>query len=112
MLVSEFVTQAKEILEVDPSILSSLKEFVMSAIDFIRTRYGDIGLLAAVIVLLTPVALLIQKVLNLVFATLRYLIIPAIILAVLGDAFLESYTFMECLPVTSMACTLYLITKA
>jgi len=112
LLVSEIMTQAKEILGVDPSILSSIKSLIVSTIDFIRTRYGDIGLLAAVAVFLTPIVLLFQKVISLAFATVRYLIIPAILLAVLGDAFLENYSFMECLPITSIACTLYLVAKA
>ncbi|HOP06728.1 MAG TPA: hypothetical protein PLF13_05485 [candidate division Zixibacteria bacterium] len=111
MVVTDLFIKAREALEVDPSIWSTIKTMAVTAIDFIRTRYGDIGLLAAFLVTGTMLTLLLVRLATLAFAILRFLVLPALLLAAIASAILD-YSFMECLPVTSMACSLLLLMKA
>ena len=73
--------------------------------------FGDTGLLAAYVSLVVIVSLLVSRILSLVIAGLKYLVLPAVILAVLGTMFLP-YSFAVLLPITTIGCSVLLLVKA
>ena len=84
--------------------------FIEPARDFILSTFGQNGLYAAYIVLAVAVLVLLSRLVKLTFATMKYLVIPAIALAFLGSLFVPM-TFYALLPVTVTACSLVLLVK-
>ena len=83
--------------------LGSIKELILE-------YFGPNGLTAAYIVVAVLVLVLIWRLTKITFATLKYLVIPAVVLAVLGS-FVLPYSFVILLPVTVTACSLILLVK-
>jgi len=72
--------------------------------------FGPNGLTAAYVVVAVLALLLIWRLTRITFAALKYLVVPAIGLAVLGS-FVLPYSFVMLLPITATACSLILLVK-
>lgn len=73
-------------------------------------HFGQNGLIAAYIVVAVLILVIVSRFAKITFATIKYLIIPAIALAALGT-FVLPYSFFMMLPVTVTACSLILLFK-
>lgn len=83
--------------------LASIKELILE-------YFGPNGLTAAYIVAAVLVLVLVWRLTKITFATLKYLVIPAVVLAVLGS-FVLPYSFVMLLPMTTVGCSLVLLVK-
>lgn len=93
------------------SALSTMAGLFNSLASQIGTRYGQSGLLAYYLVSVVVVVLAAWKIVSLLFAILRFLILPAVILAWLGSLFFP-YSFATLLPISAAGCSLVLLYKA
>ncbi len=84
-------------------VLGSIKEIIVE-------HFGQNGLIATYIVLAVLILVIVWRLAKITFATIKYLVIPAIVLAVLGT-FVSPYSFFLLLPVTVTACSLVLLFK-
>ena len=73
-------------------------------------NFGETGLYAAYISLAAVSLLLVWKLIQLSLSALKYMVIPAVGLAVIG-AFFMPYSFTSLLPVTATGCSLVLLFK-
>ena len=71
---------------------------------------GENGLLAAYIALGAIALLVAMKITKCSFSTIKYLVLPALSLAVLGS-FVLPFSFLFLLPITVTACSLLLVFK-
>jgi hypothetical protein len=76
----------------------------------ILDHFGPNGLTAAYIVVAVLVLVIAWRLTKVTFAALKYLIVPAIALAVLGS-FVLPYSFVIILPMTAVGCSLILLVK-
>jgi hypothetical protein len=83
--------------------LGSIRELILE-------YFGPNGLTAAYIVVGVLLLVLVWRLTKITFATLKYLVLPAVVLAVLGS-FVLPYSFVILLPVTVTACSLILLVK-
>lgn len=77
---------------------------------YILETFGQNGLYAAYLVLAAMIVLLFSKLVGLTFSALKYMVIPAVILAFLAT-FFSPYSFFTALPVTVTACSLFMLFK-
>jgi hypothetical protein len=77
---------------------------------WILDTFGQNGLYAAYIILAALVLLVISKLVGLTFSAVKYMVIPAIVLAFLATIFLP-YSFFVALPVTATVCSLFMLFK-
>jgi hypothetical protein len=73
-------------------------------------HFGPYGLLAFYLVGMVVVFLAIYGIVHFIFRILRYLVLPAVILAALLTIFLP-YSFTTLLPISAAGCTLILLFK-
>ena len=97
----ELSEKASERLDEYSGIFGSVKELIVE-------HFGQNGLIAAYIVLAVLILLVVWRLTKITFATIKYLVIPAVALAALG-AFVLPYSFFMLLPVTVTACSLLLL---
>ncbi len=83
--------------------LGSIKALILD-------HFGPNGLTAAYVVVAVLLLVIIWRLTKITFATLKYLVIPAIVLAVLGS-FVGPYSFVMLLPMTVVGCSLILLVK-
>ena len=83
--------------------LGSIKALILD-------NFGPNGLTAAYIVLAVVVLVIVWRLTKITFATLKYLVVPAIALAFLGS-FVLPYSFVILLPMTVVGCSLILLVK-
>jgi len=79
--------------------------------NIIIEHFGQNGLIAAYVVLAVVILIIVSRLAKITFSTFKYLVIPAVVLAVLGS-FIFPYSFFMILPVTVSACSLILLFKA
>ena len=72
--------------------------------------FGPNGLTAAYVVVAVVVLVIVWRLTKITFATLKFLVVPAIALAVLGS-FVLPYSFVILLPMTMVGCSLILLVK-
>jgi hypothetical protein len=84
-------------------VFGSVKELIVE-------HFGQNGLIAAYIVVAVLILVIVSRLVKITFATIKYLIIPAVALAALGT-FVLPYSFFMLLPVTVTACSLLLLFK-
>jgi hypothetical protein len=77
---------------------------------WILDHFGAHGLIAALVVLGVLMVFVVTQLVRLTVATLKYLVVPSIVLAYLATLFLP-VTFSAALPVTVTACSLVLLVK-
>lgn len=81
-----------------------------AAQQWILDRFGETGLYAAYVIGAALGLFLILQVIRITFATLKYLVVPGVGLALLGSLVLP-YSFIFLLPITVAACSLLLLIK-
>ena len=110
MFRETLVAQIEELS--DQAVVSADKYsgFIGSIKGLILQHFGPNGLLASYIVLAVLVLVVVSRLAKITFSTLKYLVIPAVALAVLGS-FVLPYSFALLLPVTVTACSLVLLVK-
>lgn len=84
-------------------VIGSIKGLILQ-------HFGQNGLIATYIVLAVLILVIVSRLAKITFSTLRYLVIPAVALAVLGS-FVLPYSFALLLPITVTACSLVLLVK-
>jgi hypothetical protein len=80
------------------------------AVQFIQTHFGTPGLIAALILSLSILALIAVKLLKIAFDVLRYVVIPSVVVTFIATFFLP-YSFVYILPVTVALFSVVLIVK-
>ncbi len=107
---TELVAQVQQAADKATEKANGLFGFIEPAREFIIANFGQNGLYATYIVLAVAVLAVASRLVKFSFATLKYLVIPAIALAFLGSLFVPM-TFFALLPVTATACSLVLLVK-
>ena len=97
----EYSEKASKRLDEYSGVFGSVKELIVE-------HFGQNGLIAAYIVVAVLILVIVSRFAKITFATIKYLIIPAVALAALG-AFVLPYSFFMLLPVTVTACSLLLL---
>jgi len=86
-------------------------ELLTTGRDFIETRFGTPGLIAAALLLASVAGLLLAKVTKLSFDIIRYVAIPAVAISFVATYFLP-YSIIYILPVTVAFFSIVLMVKA
>ena len=73
-------------------------------------QFGPYGLLAFYLVAMVIVFLAVWGIVHFIFKILRYLVLPAVIIAAIGAMFLP-YSFTTLLPFSAAGCSLILLIK-
>ncbi len=106
-VVSQHIQQAAgklaEQLDGYTGFLGSVKETILE-------HFGPNGLIAAYIAVAVLVLVLVSRLAKITFSAVKYLVVPAVVLAVVGSFFLP-YSFYMLLPVTVTGCSLILLFK-
>lgn len=77
---------------------------------WILDHFGTHGLIASLVVLGVMMVFVVTQLVRLTLATLKYLVVPSVVLAYLATLFLP-VTFSAALPVTVTVCSLVLLVK-
>ncbi len=110
MQTIDLMTQAKSFLDNATLKADEYSSVIGSAKGFILEQFGQNGLYASYIVIAALGLFLLSLVARMAFSTLKYLVIPSIVLAFAGSLF-APYSFVALLPVTVSVCSLFLIFK-
>lgn len=78
--------------------------------DWILQHFGTNGLYAAYLVGLALAVFVLSKLIKITFATIKYLVLPGLGLALIGS-FVLPYSFFFLLPITVTGCSLLLLFK-
>jgi len=78
--------------------------------DWILETFGTNGLYAAYLVGLALAVFVLSKLVKITFATVKYLVVPGLGLALIGS-FILPYSFFFLLPITVTGCSLLLLFK-
>jgi hypothetical protein len=84
--------------------------FLGSGVQFIQTRFGTPGLIAALVLSLSILALIASKLLKIAFDVLRYVVVPSVVVTFIATFFLP-YSFVYIMPVTVALFSVVLIVK-
>ena len=95
----------KQIISVDPTGLLG------SGVQFVQLHFGTPGLIAGMVLGLSILALIVAKLLKIVFDVLRYVVVPSVVVTFIATLFLP-YSFVHILPATVALFTVILIVKA
>jgi hypothetical protein len=85
--------------------------FITAGRQFIQSRFGIPGLIAAAILLLSVIAILTMKIVKISFDILRYVVVPSVAITFVATYFLP-YSFTYILPVTVAFFSIVLIVKS
>lgn len=107
---TDILTTAKTYFDQASLKADEYSGLVTEAQHLIVEYFGQTGLYAAYIVVAALTLFVLSKLVKLTFATLKYLVLPAFVLAFAGSFFVP-YTFMSLLPVTVSVCSLVLLFK-
>jgi hypothetical protein len=108
--MTEFMAQIKAFIE---SVLARVSEHstaIAAAQQYIVDHFGQTGLIAAYITLGILVIFVISRLVKLTFAAVKYLVVPAVVLAFLASL-CTPFSFATALPVTVTVCSLVLLFK-
>jgi hypothetical protein len=94
----------KQIVSVDPSGLLG------PGMQFIQSHFGTPGLFATAVLGLSILALIVAKLLKIVFNVFRYVVIPSVVVTFIATLFLP-YTFAHILPATVALVSVVLMVK-
>jgi hypothetical protein len=108
MLSGELLTQIKSITDDAAAKADEYSGVIGSIQQLIVDNFGQNGLYAAYIALAAVVLFIVSKLAKLTFSTVKYLVLPALVLAFAGSFFVP-YSFMALLPVTVTVCSLFLL---
>ena len=107
----DLLARVKQLLETLSGKMEELSGIFSSVRGLILEYFGPNGLIATYVVLAVLALVIILQLVKISFATIKYLVLPAAALAVLGSLVLP-YSFFMLLPVTATACSLVLLFKA
>lgn len=105
------LSQAKEVAEQATAAAEEYSGTFDSVKELIVSHFGENGLLAAYIAGGVLLLILISRLAKVSFATLKFLVIPSVVVAGLATYFL-GFSFAVSLPVTVTLCSLVLLFKA
>ena len=106
----EIFNQMKDLADEASAKAGEYSGFLGEVRHFILENFGSNGLIAAYIVLAAFIVLVVSKIAGLTFSALKFLVLPAIVLAFLASLFLP-YSFFTALPITVTVCSLIMIFK-
>lgn len=101
--VEQFSAQAKQAADDYAGWFGSIKGLILN-------HFGQNGLYAAYILLAALVVLVVSRMTKITFATVKYLVIPAVGVAFIGSLF-TGYSFIHLLPMTVTLFSLVLLFK-
>jgi hypothetical protein len=107
---AELLDQAKDMANQATAKAEEYSGVVGAVKDFIVSHFGQNGLIAAYIALAVIALVLLLRVVKTSLAAVKYLALPALILAALASYFF-GISFTVSLPVTVTACSLLLLFK-
>lgn len=107
---SEFFAQIREIFESISDTASGYGGVLAQVQQFLFDQFGQPGVYAAYISAAVIGILFAWKMIKLSFAALKYMVVPAVALALVGTFFLP-YSFTTLLPVTATGCSVFLLFK-
>ena len=110
MQTIDLLTQAKSFVDSATFKAGEYASVLESVKGFILEHFGQNGLYATYIVIAALALFLLSLLARLTFSTLKYLVIPSVVLAFAGSLF-APYSFSMLLPVTVSVCSLFLIFK-
>lgn len=99
-----------DILEAVFSLIRGLVNLVGTLSTMAGENLGPYGLPAFYLVALVVVFLAVWGIVHFIFKILRYLVLPAVIIALVGSMFLP-HSFMTLLPFSAAGCSLILLIK-
>ncbi len=104
------IAQAQDLTDRAAAKVDEYSGIFGSVKGLIVEHFGSNGLIAAYIVLAVLILVIVSRLAKITFSTLKYLVIPATALAVLGS-FVLPYSFAMLLPMTVTGCSLFLLFK-
>ena len=107
---TEMLAQAHQLADRATAHVEQYSGLLGAAKGFILANFGPNGLLAACIVAGVLILMILAKIANLTFSALKFLVVPAVVLALVGSFFLP-YSFTALLPLTATMCSLGLLFK-
>ena len=110
MQTIDLLTQAKNFVDNATLKADEYSGIIHAAKGFILEHFGQNGLYAAYIVIGAMGLFLLSLLARLTFSTLKYLVIPSVVLAFAGSFFFP-YSFAMILPATVAVCSLFLVFK-
>ncbi len=110
MQTIDLLNQAKSFADSATLKADEYSSVITSTQGFIMEHFGQNGLYAAYIVVGALGLFLLSLVARMAFSTLKYLVIPSVVLAFAGS-FFAPYSFAALLPVTASVCAVFLIVK-
>ena len=105
-----FLTEAKHIFDQANISIEHYSGILGQVQKLIVDNFGETGLYAAYFSVAAVSLLLVWKLIKLSLSALKYMVLPAVGLAVIG-AFFMPYSFTALLPVTATGCSLVLLFK-
>ena len=105
--LASFLTGAIDWLSVQSATWGSTLTMAKA---WILDNFGTHGLIASLVVLGVMMVFVVTQLVRLTLATLKYLVVPSVVLAYLATLLLP-VTFSAALPVTVTACSLVLLVK-
>ena len=106
----EILSQMKDLADQASAKADQYGGPVSQAKHWIVATFGQNGLYAAYIILAALIVFVISKLVGLTFSAIKFMVIPAVVLAFLVSIFLP-YSFFVALPVTATACSLFMLFK-
>lgn len=106
----EWLTQARAVADQAIEAAKSVLSAAGTLQQWILDQFGQNGLYAAYFVGLVLGVFLTIQIVRITFATLKYLVLPGVGLALIGSLILP-YSFFFLLPITMSACSLILLFK-
>lgn len=106
----EIVSQMKDLADQASARAEQVGGPISAAKHWIVDMFGQNGLYATYIILAAVILLAISKLVGLTFSAVKYMVIPAVVLAFLATIFLP-YSFFVALPVTATVCSLFMLFK-
>jgi len=104
------LSKFEQIIDKVEADIDSVSGAVASVKGIILEQFGPNGLIAAYIAVAALLLLVLWRLTKVTFSTLKYLVLPALVLAVLGS-FVLPYSFVVLLPITVTGCSLLLLFK-
>lgn len=110
MFSGDFINESKQLINGLLSQAENFKAVIESLQNLILQQFGQNGLYATYILIAAMILFLTAKLLKLIYATAKYLVIPSLALAFVGTMF-SPYSFTSLLPVTVSVCSVVLLFK-
>ena len=104
------LSKFEQIIDKVEADIDSVSGALASVKGIILEQFGPNGLIAAYIAVAALLLLVLWRLTKVTFSTLKYLVLPALVLAVLGS-FVLPYSFVMLLPITVTGCSLILLFK-